>query len=94
MYDWYVGTDPNYNKYYPNDFLPYKIMDWGINHDYKLFDFGGAGTPDISYGVRDFKVKFGGELVNLCRFKRINNKVLWYFSNFGFRLFRKLKKIR
>ena len=36
----------------------------GIEH----FDFMGAGAPDKDYGVRDFKAKFGGELVEHGRF--------------------------
>jgi serine/alanine adding enzyme len=30
-------------------------------------DFGGAGRPDEPYGVRDFKAKYGGQLVDFGR---------------------------
>ncbi|MHB2149526.1 lipid II:glycine glycyltransferase FemX [Calditrichota bacterium LG25] len=91
LFDWYVGTDQNYLKYYPNDFLPYKIMEWGIKEKYTLFDFGGAGKPNIPYGVRDFKLKFGGVLVNYGRYLRINNKFLYYLGKLGIKFYPKLK---
>ena len=37
----------------------------------------GAGKPDEGYGVREFKSKFGGELVELGRFLSINNPILY-----------------
>jgi len=37
----------------------------------------GAGKPDEGYGVRDFKAKFGGELVEHGRFIHINQPVLY-----------------
>jgi len=33
----------------------------GVGNGYRLYDFG-TGRPDVEYGVRDFKAKFGGEL--------------------------------
>ena len=38
----------------------------------------GAGSPDSEYGVRDFKSKFGGELVEYGRFKIVFNKFLFF----------------
>ena len=34
--------------------------------------FGGAGKPDKPYGVRDYKLKFGGQLVNWGRFEKVH----------------------
>jgi lipid II:glycine glycyltransferase (peptidoglycan interpeptide bridge formation enzyme) len=39
------------------------ILKWGAENHYCIYDFGGAGKPGEHYGVRDFKAKFGGELV-------------------------------
>ena len=40
----------------------------------KYYDFGGAGWPDEEYGPRDFKAKFGGDLVCYGRYRRIYAK--------------------
>jgi lipid II:glycine glycyltransferase (peptidoglycan interpeptide bridge formation enzyme) len=40
---------------------------WGRTHGFEVFDFGGAGRPDEPYGPREFKAKFGGELVDYGR---------------------------
>ena len=39
----------------------------GREQGFDLFDFGGAGRPDEHYGPREFKAKFGGELVDFGR---------------------------
>lgn len=94
IYDWYAGADENHLDKYPNDFLPFKIMEWGIKHDFELFDFGGAGKPDKPYGVRDFKLKFGGELVNMGRFEKVHKPILMGLGKIGFLFYKKLKNVR
>ena len=37
-------------------------------------DFGGAGKPDEPYGVRTFKAKYGGELVNYGRYVCVHSR--------------------
>jgi len=53
----------------------------------------GVGTPEMSYGVRDFKARFGGELVNYGRFIRINNKFFFHIAEIGDNILALLKKI-
>ena len=89
VYDWYAGADDNYKKYYPNDVLPYSILLWGKTNEYKKFDFGGAGKPGVPYGVRDHKIKFGGNLVEYGRFIRICNKPLYNLGSLAVKLMKK-----
>jgi lipid II:glycine glycyltransferase (peptidoglycan interpeptide bridge formation enzyme) len=91
IYDWYAGADSNHLDKYPNDFLPWKIMEWGSKNGYEKFDFGGAGKPNEPYGVRDFKLKFGGELVNFGRFQKIHKPRLMRIGKMGFNLSRRIK---
>ncbi|MDD3050070.1 MAG: GNAT family N-acetyltransferase [Candidatus Cloacimonetes bacterium] len=91
IYDWFAGADDGFLDKYPNDFLPWKVMEWGHDNGYKIFDFGGAGKPNILYGVRDYKLKFGGELVNWGRFEKINRPVLLKIAKFGFEIWKKIK---
>ena len=67
IYGWYSGVDRDYSAYIPNELLMWHILEWGAENGYRLYDFGGAGKPDEEYGVRDFKSKFGGELVSYGR---------------------------
>lgn len=91
IYDWYAGSDIDYNSYYPNDLLPYSVILWGKENGFSNFDFGGAGKPNVPYGVREHKLKFGGNLVNFGRYELVNQKVIMLFSKFAFKLFKKIK---
>jgi serine/alanine adding enzyme len=90
--DWYAGSYQQYHNKYPNDILPWEVMKWGARNGYTVFDFGGAGKPDVPYGVRDFKLKFGGELVNLGRFQKIHKPFVMRIAKRGFGFWRLLKK--
>jgi Uncharacterized protein involved in methicillin resistance len=74
IYDWYAGADEQFKKLYPNDLMPYNIIIWGKGNGYTMFDFGGAGNPDIPYGVRDFKKTFGGDTVEYGRYNYVCNQ--------------------
>lgn len=89
IYDWYTGNLPEYNNRYPNDVLPYHILLWGKRNGYEVFDFGGAGKPDVHYGVRDHKLKFGGALVDFGRYERVNNKLFMILFKLGYLLIKK-----
>jgi lipid II:glycine glycyltransferase (peptidoglycan interpeptide bridge formation enzyme) len=47
--------------------LAWHALAWGSEHGFRVMDFGGAGKPGEDYGVRDFKAKFKGDLVNYGR---------------------------
>lgn len=91
LYDWYAGSSDRYLDKYPNDILPWEVMMWGIGHDYELFDFGGAGRPDEHYGVRDFKMKFGGTLVNYGRYRVVYKRLIYTIASSMFSFYRRLK---
>jgi CelD/BcsL family acetyltransferase involved in cellulose biosynthesis len=65
--DWYAGSDRAFASCSPNEVLVWDTLRWGHANGYELFDFGGAGRPDEPYGPREFKAKFGGELVDYGR---------------------------
>jgi len=88
IYDWYAGSDESYLKYRPNDILPWEIMKWGKQNGFKRFDFGGAGKPNKPYGVREYKKKFGGEVVNYGRFIKIHNYFLYIIGIFGLKIYK------
>ena len=49
----------------------FAILEWCEKEGLTCLDCMGAGTPGIPYGVRDFKLRMGGELRELGRFVRV-----------------------
>ncbi len=96
IYEWYVcGLDKEYKEkgIYPSILATYAAIDYAIKNNISEFDFMGVGKPNKEYGVRDFKMKFGGKTVNFGRFERINNKFLYSVAEFGYNLLSIYKKI-
>jgi lipid II:glycine glycyltransferase (peptidoglycan interpeptide bridge formation enzyme) len=89
VYGWYGGLDREYGSYMPNEMLMWNILEWGAQHGYKIYDFGGAGHPDEEYGVRDFKAKFGGKLVCFGRNIYVHSPLLLKLSTGGYELYRR-----
>lgn len=91
IYDWWVGYLEEHASKYPNDLLPWRIMQWGKQNGYRLYDFCGAGKPGIPYGVRDFKLKFGGDLVNYGRFEGVHKPLLMKLGEWGMKILHRNK---
>ena len=92
VYAWYSGSDANYLNKRPNDFLLWNVILWSKEHNFKVFDFGGAGTPNVPYGVRDYKLKFGGKLVEFGRYEIVHKSVLMIIGQWAYKLYKKFKK--
>lgn len=90
MYYWYTGTLREYSAYRAADLLVWHALELGNQEGYGTFDFGGGGRPSEEYGVRDFKAKFGGELVNYGRNTSIHAPVRINLSRVGYQLVRRL----
>jgi lipid II:glycine glycyltransferase (peptidoglycan interpeptide bridge formation enzyme) len=89
IYDFYAGSASIHSNKYPNDFLIMNILKEGFSGDFRLFDFGGAGKPNIPYNVRDYKLQFGGQIVNLGRYVKTHMPILGYFSRIGYYFWKK-----
>jgi serine/alanine adding enzyme len=90
IYGWYGGVDRAYGNYVPNEIIMWRILEWGAQNGYRVYDFGGAGKPDEKYGVRDFKAKFGGELVSYGRNLYVHNPSVLWISKIGYQTLRRL----
>lgn len=90
IYGWYNGMDRNYSRYIPNDLLMWDILKWGSDRGYRVYDFGGAGKPDVEYGVREFKSKFGGVLVCFGRNTLVHAPIRLRVSTLGYKVFKML----
>lgn len=72
IYEFYVcGLDQEYKEASPSVMATYAAIEHACLNGIKYFDFMGAGKPDDDYGVRDFKSKFGGNMVEYGRFIKI-----------------------
>ena len=91
IHDLYAGSLTKFYSKYPNDLLPWEVFRWGKENKFEIFDFGGAGKPNIPYGVRDYKKKFGGALVNWGRFEKIHKPFLMKVGETGFKVWQKIK---
>jgi len=89
VFYWYTGTSREYSPYRTNDLLVWHSLEFGQKNGYRLFDFGGGGKPDEEYGVRDFKAKYGGELVNFGRNIRVHSPLKLKLSEEGYQLVRR-----
>ena len=90
IHDWYAGTSMEALSLYPNDLLVWHILKWGRENNYTVFDFGGAGKPDEEYGPREFKRRFGGELVNYGRYAKIHAPIKTNIAKLGFEVYRRI----
>ena len=88
--DWYACSNSEYLKFYPNEMLVWHILNRAIENGFHTFDFGGAGRPDERYGVRDFKARFGGRLVNYGRYTKIHSPTILKVSKKFYEFYRRL----
>ena len=90
LYEWFAcGEDGVYNHIYPSCYATYLGIKYSAESGCKIFDMMGAGKPDEAYGVRDFKAKFGGELVEYGRFLYIRKPLLYWIGKMGVKLLKK-----
>lgn len=93
VYEWFAcGEDGISKSVFPSTLATYSGIKYAAENGYKRFDMMGAGAPgDGGYGVRDFKAKFGGELVEHGRFKCVLNPFLYRIGTIGVKIMKKLK---
>ena len=92
VYEWFVcGKDGCYPKIYPSTLATWAAIRFAAEHGFKRFDMMGAGAPgDGGYGVREFKAKFGGELVEYGRFVYVCSKPLYNIGKAAVSIMKKL----
>jgi len=92
VYEWFVcGLDGQTKNIFPSTLATWAAIEYAASNGYARFDMMGAGKPDEGYGVREFKSKFGGELVEYGRFLYICKPLLY---NLGKYIIRKLKSTK
>lgn len=92
IYEYFVcGLDFEFKTYFPSVMATWAAIEYGLSNNLKYFDFMGAGPPNQNYGVRDFKARFGGELVEYGRFILVLKPFMYSIGKLGLSLLQKLK---
>jgi len=90
IYEWFVcGKDGIYKNLYPSILATWAAMEYAVKNNIPRFDFMGAGKPSQDYGVREFKSKFGGELVEHGRFCFVSKPLLYSVGKTAVKILKK-----
>ena len=91
VYAWLAcGDDANYKALSPSVMVNYAGVSYAARQGMSRFDFMGAGKPDDGgYGVRDFKLKFGGDLVEYGRYIHVCNRMLFGIGKLAVKMLKK-----
>ena len=90
VYEWFVcGVDGVYEHIFPSSYATYLGIRYAAENGCQIFDMMGAGKPEETYGVRDFKARFGGELVEHGRYLCICKPLLYWIGKMGVKLMKK-----
>lgn len=79
---YYTGLRGYHKKVFPTHLAVYGALNYAIDNNLKMLDFMGAGKPNVDYGVRDYKLKFGGEIVEYGRFLLVVNSFLYKLGTY------------
>ena len=91
VYEWFAcGADGVYKNIFPSTVATFAAIQYAAKNGYHHFDMMGAGKPDEGYGVREFKAKFGGQLVEHGRFLAVVNPLLYEIGKMGVKIMKKV----
>lgn len=94
LYGWYAGSYQKYLHLFPNDILIWETIKWAMQNGFTVFDYGGAGSPNKEYGVRNYKSQLGGELVNWGRFEKKHKPFMFFIAKHLYSFYRKFFSFR
>ena len=66
-------------------------MEYAVENQFEFIDFMGAGIKGEQYGVREYKLQFGGELVEDGRYTKVLNAFLYFIGKKGLVLWKLLQ---
>jgi serine/alanine adding enzyme len=82
------------NKYlHPGSFHQWSMIEWAASRNYKWVDLVGGGAPNINYGVREFKRRFGIKFEEVGRYDLVFKPVHYYFIKIFLKFMVNIKKL-
>lgn len=93
LYAYYIGInqDENILRQRPVDYFYWEILQWCSANGVKSFDWMGAGQKNKDYGVRDFKLQYGGLEYEPGRMSKFHNLFIRLFFNQLLFIWKKLR---
>lgn len=87
IYELYIfGLDDEYKNQSPSVMATWAAIEYAYANKIHYFDFMGAGRKDLDYGVREFKSRFGGQLVEYGRYIKINSIFLYRIGQLAIKI--------
>jgi len=89
MYEWYIAGQDRIKKtseIYPSVLLTWEAIRYAAANGFRQFNFMGAGESGKPYGTRDFKLQFGGKLVEAPRYLFIHKPFLYRLGKMALQL--------
>jgi serine/alanine adding enzyme len=83
---YYAGLRNYHKKIFPTHLAIYQAIQFGLDNNLTQLDLMGAGKPGIDYGVRKYKVQFGGEIANHGRYLLVSKHILYTIGKFYIKL--------
>ncbi len=81
-----ISQDKDFHIIRPVDLFYWEVLKWASENGLKLFDWMGAGKPDEDYGVRKFKLQYGGKVSDFGRYIQVHNRVLFSLGKWGLQM--------
>jgi serine/alanine adding enzyme len=92
LYTYYYCGLTSYKKnIYPTHLAVLAALEYAVANGIPHVDFMGAGKSNEAYGVRKYKLQFGGELVEHGRYTKVLNAFLYFIGKKGLGLWKLLK---
>ncbi len=88
---YYCGLRNYHNKIFPTHLAVWGAIECGLREGLKYLDFMGVGLKGEAYGVRQYKMEFGGELKEQGRFLKVLNYPLYQIGRLGLAALQKVK---
>lgn len=93
IYTIYYCGERSYNsKIYPTHLAILGVIEFALSNNINCVDFMGAGRAGEEYGVRNYKLEFGGDLIEHGRYLYISNKMMYMLGKWGLNFLKVISK--
>jgi hypothetical protein len=89
----YFASLTNKKYVHPGSFHQWSMIEWAASRNYKWVDLVGGGEPNVNYGVREFKRRFGIKFEEVGRYDLVFKPVQYYFIKIFLKFMVILKKL-
>lgn len=89
---YYCGLRDYHKKIFPTHLAILAAIEFAKEQNLICIDFMGAGKMENNYGVRKYKMEYGGQLVEHGRYKKVLNPLMYKIGILGLKILAKLKK--